>query len=188
MGRPVETIKINLLPPEAQPHRPSLFFKERKLVGVVSLVVGIMFLYFFLLGHTWITFKRLETLKAQISFYQPQEEEALKIQKKIDSLRQQKTELERLAQGRQKWSDFLLALGAALPREVWITKLEVTTNGELILTGRTYNLAAVGDCLVALQSLTFLQNIKLQSVQAYSEDKSLLEFSMKALLKQPHTD
>ncbi|SMB98606.1 type IV pilus assembly protein PilN [Thermanaeromonas toyohensis ToBE] len=187
MGRQLDTIKINLLPPEVQPYRPSLFFKERKLVVAVSLALVFLLLYFFLLGHTWLILKRLETLRAQLNFYQLQEEEALKVQQRIDSLRQQKAELERLMQGRQKWSEFLLALGAALPREVWITKLEVTPNREIILTGRAYNLAAVGDCLVALQSLAFLQDVKLQSVQAAAEDKMLLEFNIKALLKQPYT-
>lgn len=182
-------IKINLLPPEVQPHQTPPFFKElfkeRRLVVAVSLGIALLFLYFSLLGHTWLTFKRLETIKAQVNLYRPQQEEALKVQERINILRQQKVELETLAKEKRKWSDLLVTLNSALPGEAWMTKLEVTPNKEVILTGRTYNLAAVGKCLEALQSLTFLQDVRLQSVQAAAEDKTLLEFSMKALLKEP---
>lgn len=185
MARKADAIRINLLPPEVQPSRPFLLLKDRKLVATLSLATVLLLLYFFLLGHTRLLTKRLELVKNQLVFYQFQEEEARKAEQRIDSLRQQRTELERLVEGRQRWSDFLLALGAALPREVWMTKLEVTPNREIIFTGRAYNLAAVGDSLVALQSLSFLQEVKLQSVQAAGEDKTLLEFNIKAVLKQP---
>lgn len=184
MAKKTETVKINLLPAEVQPYRP--LFKERKRVLMALGAAAVFLLYGFLLGHTWFILRHLEAVRTQMSLYQPQEEEARKVRQEIDNLRRQKAELEKLVQSRQKWSDFLLALAAALPREVWLTKLEVTPNQEILLTGRAYNLAAVGDSLRALQSMSFLQSVKLQSVQAATEeDRSVLEFTLKALIKQP---
>lgn len=185
MARNREAVKINLLPPEVQPYRPFLSHPKRKMVAAVSLAAVVLLLYFFLLGHIWVSVKRLELVKNQLVFYRSQEEEAHKAEQRINSLRQQKAELERLVQNRQKWSDLLLALSAALPREVWITKLESTSNKEILFTGRTYSLGAVSDFLAALESLSFLKEVKLQSIQAAAEDKAILEFSIRALLEKP---
>lgn len=177
-------VKINLLPPEVRPPQPLPFFRDRRKIAV-SLAGLVTAIYCLFAAHGLLILRRLENVKAQMKLYQPQEKEALKVQQRIEDLRRQKAELENLVQQRRRWSDVLAALDSALPREAWMTKLEVTPNGEIIFTGRTYTLAAVAGCLEALRSLTFLQDVRLQSVQAAPEDKAVLEFSIRSLLREP---
>ncbi|MGI9953174.1 PilN domain-containing protein [Moorellaceae bacterium AZ2] len=179
-----QPVMVNLLPPEVQPHHPTLFRQRGKVAAVLLLGGVLLLLYLAFLANTWLSVKRLEEAKDNLALYQPQEEEARMIEERINSLRRQKAELEVIMQNRQRWSKLLADLSAALPARVWMTRLEATSTQEIFFTGRTTSLAAVGEFLTALQALSFLKEVELQSVQAAPEDKTILEFTIRAVLEQ----
>ncbi|MBE3581365.1 MAG: PilN domain-containing protein [Thermoanaerobacteraceae bacterium] len=126
------------------------------------------------------TAEDLRDVEEELASYLPREQEARALEERINTLRRQKAEMEAVVRERRKWSELLEELGAALPAQVWMTELEVASSGEILFTGRATSLAAVGKFLAAVQSLPFWQEVELRSVQAVPEDKTLLEFTIRA--------
>lgn len=174
-------VMVNLLPAELQAGRPSAFRQPGRVVGFLFLA-GILVIYagFLMAGRS--AAEDLRALQEELAFYLPRTEEARALEERINTLRRQKAEMEAFAQAGRKWSQFLEDLGAALPDRVWMVQLEATPSGEVLLTGRTTSLAAVGEFLTALERLPYWHQVELQAVQAVAGHEGLLEFKIKAAL------
>ncbi|ADL08650.1 Fimbrial assembly family protein [Thermosediminibacter oceani DSM 16646] len=158
--------------------------RSKPVLILISVLVLLFSAYSFLLVHTWLMENRLTEIEKQVTFYRQQVEAVKEAENKLNSLRQQKAELEKLAKGRQKRSELLITLTDAVPPEVWLTGLEVNGEQQVKITGRSLDLAAAGRFFFALKDQPFLENVRLESVQDVTGEETVLEFSITADLRQ----
>ncbi|TYP53299.1 PilN domain-containing protein [Thermosediminibacter litoriperuensis] len=176
---------INLLPQELRPSNKRIFLvRSKPVLALISVFMLIFSAYLFLLVHTWLLEKRLAEIEKEVAFYRQQEETVKEEEKKLNSFRQQKTELEKLVKGHQKWSELLMTLSDAIPPEVWLTGLEINREQEVKITGRSVSLEAAGRFLFALRNQPFLENVRLESARDVSGEE-VLEFSITADVIKP---
>ncbi|MEW8958232.1 MAG: PilN domain-containing protein [Moorella sp. (in: firmicutes)] len=172
------SVAINLLPPEYLPRRRSL---PRRTAIALALAGFLVTLYFIFLVQWGLTARRVAGVEAQLALYEPQAQQAATSKSAISEWQQKERELQRLVQERRRWQPVLAAINDALPREIWLTRLEANeAKGELILAGGSTSLQAIGNLLNNLQTSGLWQVVNLQEVKG---NGSSLTFTIQAVFK-----
>ncbi|PRR69917.1 PilN domain-containing protein [Neomoorella humiferrea] len=172
------SVTINLLPPEYLPRRRSL---PRRTAIALALTGFLVTLYFIFLVQWGLTARRVAGVEAQLALYEPQAQQAETSKSAISEWQQKERELQRLVKERRRWQPVLAAINDALPREIWLTRLEANeAKGELILAGGSTSLQAIGNLLNNLQTSGLWQAVNLQEVKG---NGSSLTFTIQAVFK-----
>ncbi|WP_338823318.1 hypothetical protein MHOCP_15420 [Moorella humiferrea] len=172
------SVAINLLPPEYLPRRRSL---PRRTAIALALAGFLVTLYFIFLVQWGLTARRVAGVEAQLALYEPQAQQAATSKSAISEWQQKERELQRLVKERRRWQPVLAAINDALPREIWLTRLEANeAKGELILAGGSTSLQAIGNFLNNLQASGLWQAVNLQEVKG---NGSSLTFTIQAVFK-----
>lgn len=172
------SVAINLLPPEYLPRRRSL-----PKGAVIALALGglLLTLYLIFLVQWGLAARRAALLEAQLALYEPRAQQAASSKNAINEWQQKERELQRLVKERRRWQPILAAINDALPREIWLTRLEENgAKGELILAGGSTSLQAIGNFLNNLQGSGLWQAVNLQEVKG---NGSSLAFTIQAVFK-----
>ncbi|KYH31366.1 PilN domain-containing protein [Neomoorella mulderi] len=169
---------INLLPPEYLPQRRSL---PKGAIIAVALGGLLLTLYLIFLLQWALASRRAALLEDQLALYEPQAQQAATSKSAISEWQQKERELQRLVKERRRWQPVLAAINDALPREIWLARLEANeAKGELILAGGSTSLQAIGNFLNNLQASGLWQAVNLQEVKG---NGSSLAFTIQAVFK-----
>ncbi|CEP66042.1 Fimbrial assembly PilN [Moorella glycerini] len=168
---------INLLPPEYLPRR------SLPKGAIIALALGglLLTLYLIFLVQWGLASRRAALLEDQLALYEPQAQQAATSKSAISEWQQKERELQRLVKERRRWQPVLAAINDALPREIWLARLEANeAKGELILAGGSTSLQAIGNFLNNLQASGLWQAVNLQEVKG--NDGNLV-FTFQAVFK-----
>jgi len=174
---------INLLPEELRPSKKLIWYRLRPYLALAFIFLAIFSSYFYLMVQSRALERELKEIEKQVAINKTGEQTALEEEKRLQSLREKKNELEQLAKDRMRWSQFLSVLNDTVPQDVWLTKIEKSPENKLRITGHSANFKSVGDFFLALKDFAVLENVKLESVHEVSSRESVLEFSITADLK-----
>ncbi|MDN5344854.1 MAG: type pilus assembly protein PilN [Clostridia bacterium] len=166
---------INLLPPE--------YLRRRSLPrGTLLVFIGgavLLGLYVAFLVQMGLTSKRLAQVEGELALYEPRAQQALADRQAITEWQAKSKELQRLLAARRRWQEVLATINAALPPEVWLTRLEEdSAKGEIHLAGGSTSLQAIGAFLNNLQGSKTWQAVNLQEVKG---NGNTLTFTIQAL-------
>ena len=164
-------MRINLLPPEYHPQ--PLIELRRVLLLTVAIVVLLSSLAFF--GWYYLTCnnlaERIAELEGQIAVYEPAMAELEGIEAFIEKVRQWEREMERIKRLYPPHQQLLWSLAAALPREIWLTEVEIAPGQRVTVRGNSLNFQAMGRLLEEINSVKYFQSSVLKEVREVTSDE-----------------
>jgi Tfp pilus assembly protein PilN len=125
----------------------------------------------FLLGEYFdydLSKGELLSLTEQVAEYQRclSNEKDLKIQNQ--GIQTRESELALINHLYQPWLAILNGLASALPEDAWLIEIKGTSQGNLMVNGRSLTFIAVGEYIKNLQGITLFKQVKLQEIQRVS--------------------
>ena len=177
-------LKINLLPPEVRPEEnkvlPRLF---RLHVWVVTVILGFVLLMVGL--QVWVHF--LESRQAEMTYALRQAEKSLSereevlvkaaaLQEKINGLREIETG--------KDWSCLITDIGNTVPEDVWLSKIELQSDGTVALNGGSLTHSSIGDFITSLNGVSGVLEVTVKTVSSTEKGNFVVnEFEIVCLLE-----
>jgi len=112
----------------------------------------------------------LLSLKEQVTEYRSRLANIQKQKMVASQLEKQQPEWVTVIYPYRPWLAVLSGLASALPEEAWLTGIEGTNEGGIIVKGRSLTFLAVGDFIKNLQRNTLFNNIKLKEIKQVSPE------------------
>lgn len=172
-------MRINLLPLE---YRPKPLVEPRRVFLItVAIIVLLASLAFF--GWNYLTCnalaERITVLEGQIAVYDPALAELEGLEAFIAKVRQWESEMEGIRGLYPQHQQLLWSLATALPPEVWLTEVDITSGEKLTVKGNTMNFRAMGRLLENINGVVSFQSSVIKEIREVKrEEVAFYEFEL----------
>lgn len=188
-------LKINLLP-EEQRKAPQSKVEQLHRTPLMALVVAIAVALPILL---WVPIRlstaQLQRLQARIEALSPRQQDVLKLQRFLQTLKAQESALQELSKGGGLWARRLNIVSDATPEGVWFTELILDPQKGLLLKGSAIGrsdpgMVNVGRFVHSLKAdayfMSVVKDIQIESIKRVQDgDVEVMQFTVNcALLNQ----
>lgn len=181
----VERIEINLLPAEYRVHRRQLAVNRRALYSVLVVVLLMLSLVVVTTAYD----RQINELQSKISMVEGDIARNSHVQKEINTLRSEKTQIEgkiralqRIDVNREKWVRLLEVFSRYLPEYSWLVSMQERpgeAEGDapiLEMEGRTYSIPDVADYMAELKQSPYLAKVDLSNIEQVDERQQIFRF------------
>lgn len=176
-------MKINLLPIQYRPQPQVTFTNLIILLAGVILILGVGFLAVNqFLRYQWLI-AEAERYRTQLDSYQQSLVEFDKFQLLKRQIETKQAEVRKITDSYQPFASIFRSVAAAVPENVWLTRVAAAPDGKLTIEGRAMLFSLVGDFQNNLNALPIIQASKVRSF-SQSEKQYLFNLELQTV-KEP---
>jgi len=178
-------IKINLLPREVRPEENRIFFRLSRL-RLCLLTVILVLLLPAVVMQVW--FFWLESRENEMAPILRRAEDTLsereEVLNKVGALKQKINNLKEIQTG-QDWGYLITGIGNAVPPDVWLSKIELQSDGTASLTGGSLTYSSIGEFARGLTGVSGVEYVTIKTVRSTEKENSVInEFEILCLLEE----
>lgn len=187
----INSININLLPPEVFEKRRA----ERLLFVLIISTVVLVFVLFLIYTLLYVQVSQKKSVVEDLKVQSDGLKRKINILKKFETekktLQDQESILDKALTGEIPWHEILYEVGMVIPSDVWLTSLTSEIEGTspvLRFRGYTFEHPSVAQWLIRLGEVKSLSNVWLEySQQGDFEGQKVIEFETSANLSNIST-
>lgn len=181
-------IRINLLPSE-RVRRRAIAPRALALLVAGALVVVVLVSTFYLNARNGRVRAELQRVNQEIEALKPKVAQVEALRRQIEEARRKEQLLRQLEALRVNWDVVLEEVRTIMPRDVWLTQVELRDAGDLVFNGYGMSYEAVARFMVSLEdSEMFSDTDMLVSQKQKIVNQDVINFSLTAKLVREHKE
>ena len=188
-------LRINLLPEERR-KTPQSKVEQLHRTPLMAVLIGVaVALPLVLLMPIQVSTRQLQRLNGEIAGLKPHQEELVKLQRFLETLKGQESALQTLSKGGGLWAQRLNIISDATPEGVWFTEMILDPQKGLLLRGSAIGrsdpgMVNVGRFVHSLKAdpifMAMVKDIQIESIKRVQEgDVEVMQFTVNCTLVNP---
>ncbi len=175
-------ITLNLLPPRQLQRRLERQRQRRRVLFVVVAIVGVFLVYLALNGRIALIRAQTASLERQTVPFRPLAAQVRQLEAERDALQRRQEAVQQLVSGSTRWSVVLDALASAVPKDVWLTSLQIG-GATLAIEGRSTSQAGAARFVLGLQQTPVVATATLRLIREEAGPPRVFAFQVLGTLK-----